>query len=117
MEEEVKELADAVGENDLVEIADALADIQYVLTGAVLEFGCGDRFRDLFEEVHRSNMSKACRTSEEAEDTRQHYKENKGTDSFAERVTEGKWLVYREGDRKALKSVNYSPANLKDILL
>lgn len=117
LEEEVQELADAIRQKDLVEIADALADIQYVLSGAVLEFGCGRRFGDLFEEVHRSNMSKACRTSEEAEKTRQHYKELKGTASFAEKVAEGKWLVYREGDRKALKSVNYSPANLKEIIV
>lgn len=90
---------------------------QYVLSGAVLEFGCGAHFRDLFLEVHRSNMSKACRTSQEAEDTRRHYKENRGTDAFAEKVAEGQWLVYRQGDRKALKSVNYSPANLKDIIV
>jgi predicted HAD superfamily Cof-like phosphohydrolase len=41
-----------------VEIADALCDLQYVLSGAILEFGFGGKFKSLFEEVHRSNMSK-----------------------------------------------------------
>ena len=39
LQEEVEELAEAIKANDLVEVADALADIQYVLSGAVLEFG------------------------------------------------------------------------------
>ena len=42
--EELKELAEAIEDNDLVEIADALCDIQYVLSGAILEFGMGDKF-------------------------------------------------------------------------
>ena len=46
---------------------------------------------------------------------RKYYKEKKGTDSFFEEK-EGKFLVYREGDRKTLKSINYSPAQLKKIL-
>jgi hypothetical protein len=51
----------------------------------------------------------------EVEETIKYYKDEKGTDSFYEEK-EGKFLVYREGDRKTLKSVNYSPANLKKIL-
>jgi predicted HAD superfamily Cof-like phosphohydrolase len=39
LKEEVQELKDAIAQNDLVEVADALADIQYVLSGAILEFG------------------------------------------------------------------------------
>ena len=98
-------------------MADALADIQYVLSGAVLEFGMGSIFQNLFDEVHRSNMSKACTTPEEAEETRRHYLESKDTDSYTERVKEGKWLVYRQGDHKALKSIRYSPADLGGILI
>ena len=56
--EELKELQEAINKNDLVEVADALADIQYVLSGTVHEFGLGSRFKDLMDEVHRSNMSK-----------------------------------------------------------
>lgn len=55
--EELNELAAAIDQNDIVEVADALADLQYVLSGDVHEFGLGSRFGSLFEEVHRSNMS------------------------------------------------------------
>jgi predicted HAD superfamily Cof-like phosphohydrolase len=113
--EEVKELEQAVKDKDLVEIADALCDIQYVLAGAILEFGLGEKFVDLFNEVQRSNMSKACTTMEEAEKTVRYYKEEKGTEGFIEEH-DGKFLVYRKEDNKTLKSINYSPANLKGML-
>lgn len=113
--EELKELEEAIADQDLVEIADALCDIQYVLSGAVLEFGLGDKFKDLFEEVQRSNMSKACKTEAEAEATIAHYKQKDGTESYF-REKDGLFLVFRTSDNKTLKSVNYSPANLKGIL-
>ena len=113
--EELKELQEAIADNDLVEIADALCDIQYVLSGAVLEFGLGDKFRELFDEVQRSNMSKTCKTIEEAEATMAYYKDRKGEDSYYEKV-DGVYLVFRKSDNKTLKSVNYSPADLKSIL-
>jgi predicted HAD superfamily Cof-like phosphohydrolase len=113
--EELKELEEAIKDNDLVEVADALCDIQYVLSGAILEFGLGEKFKALFEEVQRSNMSKACKTVEEAEATVKHYKENKDTDSYIKEV-EGLYLVYRTEDNKTLKSIDYSPADLKGIL-
>lgn len=113
--EELKELQEAIDDNDMVEIADALCDIQYVLSGAVLEFGLGDKFKELFEEVQRSNMSKACKTQEEAEATIAYYKEKDGTESYF-KEKDGLFLVFRTPDNKTLKSVNYSPANLKGIL-
>ncbi|OEK00962.1 hypothetical protein BFP97_05310 [Roseivirga sp. 4D4] len=113
--EELKELEEAIADNDLVEVADALADIQYVLSGAILEFGLGDKFKTLFDEVQRSNMSKTCKTMEEAEATRAHYQQKDGTESYIEE-SDGHFLVYRKGDNKTLKSVNYSPADLKSIL-
>lgn len=113
--EELKELQEAIDNNDLVEVADALCDIQYVLSGAVLEFGLGNKFVELFDEVQRSNMSKACKTMEEAEATVKHYKENKDTDSYIKEA-DGLFLVYRKEDDKTLKSVAYSPADLKGIL-
>ena len=113
--EELKELQEAIDDKDLVEIADALCDIQYVLSGAVLEFGLGEKFKTLFDEVQRSNMSKACETEEEAQQTVAHYKTEKATDAYYEQ-RDGKWLVYREGDNKTLKSINYSPADLKSII-
>jgi predicted HAD superfamily Cof-like phosphohydrolase len=113
--EELKELQQAVDDNNLVEVADALCDIQYVLAGAILEFGLGEKFKELFDEVHRSNMSKACKTVEEANLTIDHYKNTANTDSYHKEV-DGLFLVYRTADNKTLKSVNYSPAGLKKIL-
>jgi len=113
--EELKELEEAIAANDLVEVADALCDIQYVLSGAVLEFGLGNKFGELFNEVQRSNMSKACNTEEEAQATVAHYKENKDTEGYY--VKKGdKYMVYRKGDDKTLKSIAYSPADLKKIV-
>ncbi len=113
--EELKELEVAILEKDIVGVADALCDIQYVLSGAVLEFGLGNQFKALFEEVQRSNMSKACRTEEEAKRTVQHYKEKDGTECYYRQV-EGLWLVYRTSDNKTIKSINYSPADLEGVL-
>jgi len=112
--EELKELEVAILEKDIVGVADALADIQYVLSGAVLEFGLGEKFKALFDEVQRSNMSKACNTIEEAEATVKHF-QDKGTDCYY-REDSGKYLVYRTIDNKTLKSVFYSPANLESVL-
>ena len=112
--EELKELQEGIENKDIVEIADALCDLQYVLSGAILEFGLGEKFKELFDEVQRSNMSKACKSIEEAKATVVHY-ELKGTPCFFEQ--EGDlFLVFREGDRKTLKSVGYSPADLEEII-
>jgi len=115
LQEELNELKEAIAENDLVEIADALSDIQYVLSGAVLEFGLGDSFKSLFDEVQRSNMSKSCKTMNEAEATQKHYMETKGTASFIEEKN-GEYLVFRTTDKKVLKSIKYSAADLKSIV-
>ena len=58
LEEEVAELRAAVEDGDLVEVLDALCDIQYVLDGTFLEFGLHGHKQDAMEEVHASNMSK-----------------------------------------------------------
>ncbi len=113
--EELEELEAAINNHDIVEIADALCDIQYVLSGAVLEFGLGEKFRDLFDEVQRSNMSKSCSTKEEAIATIEYYKKERGVDCYYKKV-DGRYLVYRQGDNKTLKSINYSPPDLKSIL-
>ncbi len=113
--EELDELREAISQNDLVEVADALCDLQYVLSGAILEFGLADKFKALFEEVQRSNMSKACDTEEEARQTVAYYKEQRDTACYYKQV-DGKYLIFREEDNKTIKSVNYSPADLKSIL-
>lgn len=113
--EELKELEEAIKDKDLVEIADALCDIQYVLSGAILEFGLGDKFKALFDEVQRSNMSKACNTEDEAKATVEFYKNEKDTECYY-KEEDGKFFVYRTADDKTIKSINYSPADLKSIL-
>lgn len=113
--EELKELQEAIENQDIVEIADALCDIQYVLSGAVLEFGLGEKFVTLFNEVQRSNMSKACHSEEEAQATVQWYEHEKNTPAYYVKAGEH-FLVYRRADNKTLKSINYSPADLKSIL-
>jgi predicted HAD superfamily Cof-like phosphohydrolase len=113
--EELKELEVAILEKDIVEIADALCDIQYVLSGAILEFGLGEKFNALFSEVQRSNMSKACKSEDEAKATVEHYRKKDGTECYYKQ--EGnKWLVYRTSDNKTIKSINYSPADLEGLL-
>jgi len=113
--EELKELEIAIRDKDIVEVADALCDLQYVLSGAILEFGLGEKFKALFDEVQRSNMSKSCKTREEAEATVKYYKEERDTDCYY-KESDGHFLVYRTADNKTLKSVYYSPADLKKIL-
>lgn len=114
LQEELNELTEAIAQNDLVEVADALCDLQYVLSGAVLEFGMGDKFVELFNEVQRSNMSKACANQQEAEETIAHYSQ-KGEEAFSEKSGD-KINVHRTSDNKVLKNKYYSPANLKSIL-
>lgn len=115
LSEELKELEVAILEKDLVAVADALSDLQYVLSGAILEFGLGEKFAALFEEVHRSNMSKACKSESEAAETIKHYAAKDGTECYA--VAENnQWLIYRKADNKTLKSIAYSPAALEKIV-
>jgi predicted HAD superfamily Cof-like phosphohydrolase len=113
--EELKELEEAIRENDIVGVADALCDIQYVLSGAILEFGLGEKFDLLFKEVQRSNMSKACNSEEEAERTVLYFKQTKSEECYYRKEGD-KWLVYRKNDNKTIKSVGYSPADLTSIL-
>lgn len=54
--EELDELVDAISNDDIVEVADALTDILYVTYGAGHAFGIN--LDDCFDEVHSSNMSK-----------------------------------------------------------
>ena len=115
LEEELRELKEAIENKDIVEAADAFCDLQYVLSGAILEFGLGEKFEELFNEVQRSNMSKACDSIQEALMTLSHYKQKDGTEGNYQKINE-KWVVYRNEDNKVLKSINYSPANLKNII-
>jgi len=58
MQEELNEYKEACKNKDLVEVADAIVDMMYVLYGFITQHGLSEVFYDLFEEVHKSNMSK-----------------------------------------------------------
>ncbi len=77
----------------------------------MLSFGLQDIFEDLFNEVHRSNMSKASVTHDDAQATVNYYKEVRNVDGHIVQKDD-KFIVYRDGDQKILKSVKYHPANL-----
>lgn len=122
IEEEVQELEDAMKEKDMVETVDALGDILYVVYGAGGAFGL-----DLdvaFDLIHKSNMTKLCKTEEEAKETVEWYKKNYTPggkypyDTPAYRLSpDGKYYVpFNESTGKILKSVNYSPVKFDSML-
>tara|TARA_B100001029_G_C14703489_1_gene256183 strand:+ start:65 stop:433 length:369 start_codon:yes stop_codon:yes gene_type:complete len=86
IEEEYNELKEAINENDIVEVADALTDILVVTYGAGAAFGID--LDKCFEEVHRSNMSKLSVTGKP---------------------------IYNEFG-KVMKGPNYSPPDLKKLI-
>jgi predicted HAD superfamily Cof-like phosphohydrolase len=88
MREENEEYIDAANANDLVEVADALGDMLYILCGTIIEHGLQYKIEAVFEEIQRSNMSKLAKD---------------GTP------------IYRE-DGKVLKGPNYVRPNIKEIL-
>lgn len=88
MKEENEEYLEAAKNNDLVEIADALGDMLYILLGTVLEHGLQDKFEAVFNEIQQSNMSKL------------------GVNGNP---------IYRE-DGKVLKGPNYFKPKIKEIL-
>ena len=88
MREENDEYLDAVRDNDLIEIADALGDMLYILCGTIVEHGLQHKIEQVFDEIQRSNMSKL------------------GEDGKP---------IYRE-DGKVLKGPNYFKPNFEEIL-
>ena len=86
--EELIEYLEACNNDDLVEITDSLADQLYILLGTMVAHGMQDIIEDVFDEVHRSNMSKL------------------GADGKP---------IYRE-DGKVLKGPNFTPPNIEQFL-
>jgi len=58
MKEENEEYLEAARKGDLVEIADAIGDMLYILCGTINAHGLQDRMGEIFAEIQRSNMSK-----------------------------------------------------------
>ena len=88
MREENEEYLEAANDNDLVEVADALGDMLYILCGTIIEHGLQHKIEEVFEEIQRSNMSKL------------------GADGKP---------IYRE-DGKVLKGPNYFKPDIESIL-
>jgi len=88
MKEENEEYLEAANNNDMIEVADALGDMLYILCGTIIEHGMQHKIEAVFEEIQRSNMSKL------------------GADGQP---------IYRE-DGKVLKGPNYFKPNIKQIL-
>lgn len=115
--EEIKELEDAIKNNDMIETYDALCDILVVVYGAGASFGL-----DLDKGMHLvndSNMSKSCVSEEEAIKTVKWYKENeKRYDSPIYRKSDSGnyWIVYNESSGKILKSINWKIVDFKKLL-
>ena len=88
MKEENEEYLEAAQNNDLVEVADALGDMLYILCGTIIEHGMQDKIEEVFNEIQRSNMSKLDKDGQP---------------------------IYRE-DGKVMKSDQYFKPDLKSIL-
>lgn len=111
--EELEEYKEACEKGDIVEVLDALCDITYVSLGnGVMLHGLKDKFNDAYAEVQASNMSKACKSEEEAIETVNVRSEQQGESCHYEKVGDF-YIVYRTRDRKVMKSVNYFKPDLK----
>lgn len=58
MKEENEEYLEAANKGDLIEVADALGDMLYILCGTIIEHGMQHKIEEVFDEIQRSNMSK-----------------------------------------------------------
>ena len=116
IKEEVNELEEAVKNNDFVEVIDALADILYVVYGMGGAYGI--QLDKAFKIVHESNMTKLCKTEEEAQQTVEWYIKNEiRYKEPAYRLSNDNkyFIVFDKVTGKVLKSINYTPANLVDL--
>ena len=112
VQEELDELKEAVENQDIVGILDALLDITYVgLGNGALVFGLKDKILEGYAEVQASNLSKVCKTEEEAKLTVEVRSKQQGRPCHYEKVGEY-YVVYRD-DKKVMKSINYFAPNLK----
>ena len=113
IQEELDELKQAVEENDIVGVLDAILDITYVgLGNGALVFGLKDKIEDGYAEVQASNLSKICKTEEEALETVRVRTIGQGERCHFEKVGDN-YIVYRSRDMKVMKSINYFKPDLK----
>jgi NTP pyrophosphatase (non-canonical NTP hydrolase) len=107
IQEELDELREAVEQENIQEILDAILDITYVgLGNGAMVFGLKDKIWEAYQEVQASNLSKICTTLEEAEETVKVRSEQQGEPCHYEEVGSN-YVVYRTSDKKVMKSINY----------
>ena len=112
--EELEEYREACENGDIVEVLDALCDIAYVSLGnGTMLHGLKNQIWPAYQEVQASNMSKACNTEEEAIQSVSQRSKEQGEACHFEKITEGRYIVYRSRDMKVMKSINYFRPNLK----
>jgi hypothetical protein len=111
--EELEEYKHACETGNIVEVLDALCDITYVSLGnGAMLHGLKDKVWPAYMEVQASNLSKACRSQEEAEETVQVRSKEQGETCHWEKVSDN-YIVYRSRDRKVMKNINYFRPDLK----
>ena len=111
--EELEEYKEACEKGDIVEVLDALCDITYVSLGnGTMLHGLKNKIRPAYQEVQASNMSKACKTEEEAIRTVKVRSQEQDEPCHWEQVGD-MYIVYRTRDRKVMKSLTYFRPDLK----
>ena len=111
--EELEEYKEACEKGDIVEILDALCDITYVSLGnGAMLHGIKDKIWPAYQEVQASNLSKACITLKEAEDTVLLRSKEQDEPCHWEKVDD-MYIVYRTRDRKVMKNINYFRPDLR----
>jgi predicted HAD superfamily Cof-like phosphohydrolase len=112
IQEELDELKEAVEQNNVIGILDAILDITYVgLGNGALVFGLKDKIIPGYAEVQASNLSKICKTEEEARETVKVRSEQQGEPCHYVQNEDG-YVVFRSSDMKVMKSINYFSPNL-----
>jgi hypothetical protein len=111
--EELEEYRDACERGDIVEVLDALCDIAYVSLGnGAMLHGLKDKIWPAYQEVQASNLSKACKTEDEAKATVDKRSIEQNEACHYEKVG-AYYIVYRTRDRKVMKNINYFRPNLR----
>jgi predicted HAD superfamily Cof-like phosphohydrolase len=105
--EELEEYKHACEQGNIVEVLDALCDITYVSLGnGAMLHGLKDKVWPAYQEVQASNLSKACTSEEDAQETVRVRSAEQKEPCHYEKVG-GYYIVYRSSDRKVMKNVNY----------
>ena len=115
LKEELKELEDALTSNDKKETLDALCDLQFVLSGAVLELGFQKVFEKGFTAVSASNMTKAFNSESEAQSAIDNALNNRNTILTMVETVDGSWIT-KNAIGKLIKNPAYTSVDLSGFI-